>query len=583
MYYHKNLKKFIATVVIVAFIFQSNIFLLSQEKDEILTQLEKSKEAYINGQYDSSKVRLERAIGIIKRKKLERKNILGQCYLLLGAIYEKKGETNLAEENYRRAKDEYGVESVPGANLDHLPLYKKIVKGEIDIETQFKKAVDEYNNGQYDSSKNTLERIIGVIKAEELEVEKKDIFGKCYLLLGAIYEKEGNKRLAEENYRKAKEDYGIQSVEGVVLMALDIYEKKVKAEKPPTVKIIEKQATSASKKKSKKKFPVFLVVAGVAVVAGLVLLLTKKKKEPTPPPNPEFVTSTDSLTVPEGGTAAFEVRLSAQPSSDVSVSVTRLSGDTDINVQAGSSLTFTTTKWNQNQTVTLAASEDPDITSDTATIRLSASGISNKDITATEQDNDVLRFETNTDSVTVREGQTGSFGVRLSHQPSSDIQTTVSWLSGDTDISIQSGGNPTFSASNWNAYQTVLLIAAEDSDTTDGQAIFRISADNMEDKYVTAIEDDNDSDCNVSITSPSNNETVSGTVKIRAKVSGDCNINEIKFYINNNLLDTDSTSPYTADWDTSAEFDGPYYIRIDAIGPGGKIDSHQITVYVSNH
>ena len=105
-----------------------------------------------------------------------------------------------------------------------------------------------------------------------------------------------------------------------------------------------------------------------------------------------FVTSADSVTVPEGGTATFQVKLSAQPSSTVYASVSRVSGDSDISVQSGSSLTFTSTNWNSYQTVTLSAAEDADTTNGTATIRISASGIPNKDITATESDNDRSYF-----------------------------------------------------------------------------------------------------------------------------------------------------------------------------------------------
>ena len=102
-----------------------------------------------------------------------------------------------------------------------------------------------------------------------------------------------------------------------------------------------------------------------------------------------FVTEPDSVTVPEGGTATFQVKLSAQPSSTVFASVSRFSGDTDITVQSGSSLTFTTSNWSTYQTVTLSAAEDADTTNGTATIRISASGLPNKDITAVESDNDV--------------------------------------------------------------------------------------------------------------------------------------------------------------------------------------------------
>ncbi|MFP4082231.1 MAG: cohesin domain-containing protein, partial [Candidatus Aminicenantes bacterium] len=54
------------------------------------------------------------------------------------------------------------------------------------------------------------------------------------------------------------------------------------------------------------------------------------------------------------------------------------------------SLTFTPDNWDTYQTVTLAASEDSDADNGQATIRISASGVSDKDITATEQDDDAL-------------------------------------------------------------------------------------------------------------------------------------------------------------------------------------------------
>jgi hypothetical protein len=52
-----------------------------------------------------------------------------------------------------------------------------------------------------------------------------------------------------------------------------------------------------------------------------------------------FMTSTDTVTVPQGSAASFQVKLSAQPPADVSVTLARVTGDTDITVQSGGSLT----------------------------------------------------------------------------------------------------------------------------------------------------------------------------------------------------------------------------------------------------
>jgi hypothetical protein len=95
----------------------------------------------------------------------------------------------------------------------------------------------------------------------------------------------------------------------------------------------------------------------------------------------------DSVTVPEGGTASLRVSLSAPPPAAVTVQAAWVSGDPDISVSAGASLTFTAADWNVPQTLTLAAAADDDRLNGTATIRLSAAGLDDRLITATESDN----------------------------------------------------------------------------------------------------------------------------------------------------------------------------------------------------
>ena len=106
------------------------------------------------------------------------------------------------------------------------------------------------------------------------------------------------------------------------------------------------------------------------------------------PPAPAILTSADAVTVPEGGTATFQVKLNTAPVSPTTVTVSRVSGDTDITVQSGGSLVFNAANWNIYQTVTLGAAEDADTVNGSAVIRCSAPGLADKDVTATEQDND---------------------------------------------------------------------------------------------------------------------------------------------------------------------------------------------------
>ncbi|QYC45671.1 Exoglucanase B precursor [Nonomuraea coxensis DSM 45129] len=104
---------------------------------------------------------------------------------------------------------------------------------------------------------------------------------------------------------------------------------------------------------------------------------------------PALVVSPTTLSVAEGGSASFGVKLSQAPSANVTVSVARASGDADITVSAGASLTFTPSNWNTAQNVTLAAAQDSDTTSGTAVIRVSASGYTPVDVTVSEADDDI--------------------------------------------------------------------------------------------------------------------------------------------------------------------------------------------------
>jgi hypothetical protein len=108
----------------------------------------------------------------------------------------------------------------------------------------------------------------------------------------------------------------------------------------------------------------------------------------TPNTGPSIVVSASALNVPEGGTAPVGVRLSQQPTGNVTVTVARTSGDTDLTVVAPATRTFTTANWNTPQNVSLAAAEDTDNANGVATFTASATGQTSATITATEADND---------------------------------------------------------------------------------------------------------------------------------------------------------------------------------------------------
>ncbi len=126
------------------------------------------------------------------------------------------------------------------------------------------------------------------------------------------------------------------------------------------------------------------VLALVLMVACFTTVLWGCK----PATTPLLVTDKVAVTVPENGIAGFQVKLSSVPSSDVTVTVAWQGGDADITVQSGTNLTFTTSNWSVYQPVVLAAANDADATNGSATIRCSAPGLADVEVTATELDDD---------------------------------------------------------------------------------------------------------------------------------------------------------------------------------------------------
>lgn len=92
----------------------------------------------------------------------------------------------------------------------------------------------------------------------------------------------------------------------------------------------------------------------------------------------------------EGKTKTVYVKLSRQPTNDVSVTLSKSSEENaKISIQSGSNLTFTPSDWNVYKPVTLKAEEDDNTKHGTATILVDASGdIASKNVVVNEIDKD---------------------------------------------------------------------------------------------------------------------------------------------------------------------------------------------------
>ncbi len=102
----------------------------------------------------------------------------------------------------------------------------------------------------------------------------------------------------------------------------------------------------------------------------------------------------------------------------------------------------------------------------------------------------ILELETSVSELSVREGSTNSFTVRLTRPPTDEITVSITRASGDDDLKVESGAALVFAATNWNDWQTVVLSASKDSDTRNGSAVFDVATPGVTTIHISATESD---------------------------------------------------------------------------------------------
>ena len=230
--------------------------------------------------------------------------------------------------------------------------------------------------------------------------------------------------------------------------------------------------------------------------------------------------SKKSVSVPEGGSATYTVVLDGPPTANVTIAVAKKTGGDGNLTVSPASLTFTTSNYNQAQTVTVSATQDNDETNGTATITHTATstdndfnGLAIANVTATEDDDDTPGVTLSKTSVSVTEGSTATYTVVLDTAPTANVTIAVAnrgRTADDQDLTV----NPaslTFTTSNYSQAQTVTVSAAEDnSDDIDGTAAITHTATSTDADYsgitiasVTATEADNDTLAGVTLSKTS--------------------------------------------------------------------------------
>ena len=180
-------------------------------------------------------------------------------------------------------------------------------------------------------------------------------------------------------------------------------------------------------------------------------------------PDPGVSLSTRALTVPEGGEATFTVRLTTQPTANVSFALDTATGDVDI-VSLTAGLVFTPENWSTRRTYRVSAAEDDDSVNGTKTFDFIVtstdtdySGLNVPSLTVTEADND-------TTPLSALSLTAGGSAVTLSPGFSADTTSYTALVANDVDT-------VTVAATAAATGATVSISPADDDTSTSGHQV----------------------------------------------------------------------------------------------------------------
>ena len=174
----------------------------------------------------------------------------------------------------------------------------------------------------------------------------------------------------------------------------------------------------------------------------------------------------NELSITEGGSGSYSVVLTKVPTATVSVHISGAADDVRVN---RTRLSFSTSNWNREQTVTVSLAEDDDAVRDAAvTLTHTVTGADEYEdaaldispVTVTPSENDMRGVTVSPTSLTVAAGVSGTYGVRLNSEPTDAVTVMVTSSSDDVTVS----GSPlVFTTANWDAAHTVTVMVADDA------------------------------------------------------------------------------------------------------------------------
>lgn len=192
-----------------------------------------------------------------------------------------------------------------------------------------------------------------------------------------------------------------------------------------------------------------------------------------------FIVTQPSGSVTEsGGQVAVSVRLTTQPTADVTVHYS--SSDTGEGTVSPAQLTFTAANWNAPQDILITGVDDSVKDGDqvfqvafAATISADPSyaALQPDNVNVTTLDDETAGvIVTDIDLVTGEDGAQATLTVQLQSQPSADV--TIAYSSSNPSEGVATGVL-SFSSVNWNAPQTIIVTGQDDA-VADGNQLYQI-------------------------------------------------------------------------------------------------------------
>ena len=174
-----------------------------------------------------------------------------------------------------------------------------------------------------------------------------------------------------------------------------------------------------------------------------------------------------SVTLNEGQSITRSFKLKSQPTSDVTLNIS--SNNSSRLSISKSSLTFTASNWNIDQSVTFTSIDnsiaDGDVTV-SVTIKSTSSDINYNNLSSgfaiTVKDNDASGIIADTTKATINEGQYITRTFKLKSQPKANVVLNISSNDTNSRLSI-SKSSLVFTDSNWNIEQSVVFTAIDNN------------------------------------------------------------------------------------------------------------------------